>query len=349
MTFYWLMFLTPFAAMLLSKNFGRIPNQASWYGFGLFLVLAIGLRDKVGGDWINYKNNLAIILALPISELFSTKQEPLYAIFSYLSAHLGMDVYGVNLVCGLLFTIGLLELCKQQPSPWLGVLVSIPYLVIVVGMGYTRQGAAMGLLMLGLVELGKGSLKKYLIYILLAGAFHKTVLVFVAIAMLRPGSGAVKRLLGIGLLFGLLGGVFLMEQVDTLYLHYVEQTMESEGGMIRVLMNFLPSVLLFAFWRPWGKCYSDRWIWALFAILSIVGMLLVSKASTAVDRMVLYLIPLQIVFWSRFPELSSRYISKQVAHLGVVAGYALVMFVWLVYAVNSIFWIPYGNILFPEF
>ena len=34
---------------------------------------------------------------------------------------------------------------RRQPMPWLGLLVAIPYLVIVVGMGYSRQAIALGL------------------------------------------------------------------------------------------------------------------------------------------------------------------------------------------------------------
>ena len=47
------------------------------------------------------------------------------------------------------FTYGLFRICRQQPNPWLALVVATPFLIIVVGMGYTRQAAAMGFLMIG--------------------------------------------------------------------------------------------------------------------------------------------------------------------------------------------------------
>jgi hypothetical protein len=31
---------------------------------------------------------------------------------------------------------------------------------------------------------------------------------------------------------------------------------------------------------------------------------------------------------------------------GIVAGYALVLYVWLNYAAHARYWVPYGNVLF---
>ena len=44
----------------------------------------------------------------------------------------------------------LIRFCLAQADPWLSVLIAIPYMVIVVAMGYTRQAVALGILMVGL-------------------------------------------------------------------------------------------------------------------------------------------------------------------------------------------------------
>ena len=74
----------------------------------------------------------------------------------------------VNTVCGGIFSYGLIAFARSQPRPWLALAVAVPYLIIVVAMGYTRQAAAIGFVMLGLVRLGNGSFVRFALCIALA-------------------------------------------------------------------------------------------------------------------------------------------------------------------------------------
>ena len=88
-------------------------------------------------------------------------------------------------------------------------------------------------------------------------------------------------------------------------------------------------------------------LWGIFALISIVCIPLVFVASTDVDRMALYLIPLQLVVWARFPEIVNGRIERTSAILIVVMFYALVQFTWLVYGNHAYCWVPYDNLLLP--
>ena len=114
-------------------------------------------------------------------------------------------------------------------------------------------------------------------------------------------------------------------------------------------MNLPPAMIFFAYWRKWGVMYKDRWLWGIFALISILCVPLVSIASTAVDRMALYLIPLQLVVWARFPSLVNRLIGRKSAILIVIIYYSLVQFTWLVYGTHAYCWVPYDNLLLPSF
>jgi len=349
MFIYWFLFLVP-VYFLLTRNRGGVHTpQLSWRLFGFFLIFLIGLRYQVGGDWRNYLEGLESVKDTQWSELFDARKEAGYTLLSWFFLALGANIYGVNFICATIFTIGLINLSRKQPYPWLAIVAAIPYLVIVVAMGYTRQATAIGLLMYGFGYLLRGRITVYLVLVVLAGLFHKTAFVFAAFALFRPGSGLFKRVLGAGLLVVLAGGAYFVEQAEFLMLHYVEQTMESEGGQIRVLMNLLPALILFTYWKEWGKKFEDRWLWGLIALLAIVCVPLVSIASTAVDRMALYLIPLQLVVWARFPVLVQGRIPRIVAFLMVICFYATVQFVWLVFGIHSLYWVPYDNLLFPSF
>ena len=88
------------------------------------------------------------------------------------------------------------------------------------------------------------------------------------------------------------------------------------------------------------------------SILSIVAILFMpayyfSPSSTAVDRMALYIIPLQLMVLGRFPAWMARSKSEfNTLSISVVGYSALVLFVWLNFAVHSAEgWIPFD--LFP--
>jgi hypothetical protein len=216
-------------------------------------------------------------------------------------------------------------------------------------MGYTRQATAIGLLMCGFGYLLQGRVIPYLAMVVLASSFHQTAIVFSTIPLLQPGRGYFRLALGLVLLVALSSISIILEQANTLYLHYVEENMESSGGQVRVLMNLPPVLIMLANWRKWGEEYGDRWLWGGMALVAVAFVPLVLIASTAVDRMALYLIPLQIVAWARLPTFIKGRIQKNLAIYAIIVYSAIVQFIWLVYANFSSSWIPYDNLIFPDF
>lgn len=348
MLIYWFLFLVPVYFLMGKVQGGANTSQLEWRIFGFGLIILIGLRNQVGCDWSTYLEGLELIKDTPGDTFFNARESG-YDLLSRLSLAISANIYGINFVCAAVFAGGLISLSRSQPYPWLSILVAIPYLVIVVAMGYTRQAAAIGFLMYGFGYLSRGRLTPYLVFVLLAGLFHKTAFVFTAFVLFRPGSGKLKGVLGVGLLIGLVGMDYLLGQAGTFMLNYVENTMESGGGQIRVMMNFLPALIFFTYWKKWGKIFGDRWLWGLIALLTVVCVPLVFIASTAVDRMALYLIPLQLVVWARFPVLVQGSIERTFAFLAVIFYSAMVQYTWLVYGTHSYCWVPYHNLLFPSF
>ena len=74
--------------------------------------------------------------------------------------------------------------------------------------------------------------------------------------------------------------------------------------MIRLAMNLVPLVILLV----WGKRFTfsdaERRLWILFAIISLalLGVFLASPVSTAIDRIALYMLPLQLVVFAHAPD-----------------------------------------------
>jgi hypothetical protein len=103
---------------------------------------------------------------------------------NWISNRMGWGVYGTNLIYGAIFSLGLIAFCRAQPRPLLALAVAVPYLVVVVAMGYSRQGVAIGLAMFALLALADRNTVKFVIFVALAGLFHKSAVVLIPIAAL---------------------------------------------------------------------------------------------------------------------------------------------------------------------
>jgi hypothetical protein len=378
------MFLIPaFFALISAKAAkplaiaGLRPEGLSlaWVLAWLAITLVIGFRYQVGGDWGNYFNYLYGVRGLDLERVL-TKSDPGYQVLNWLSVQMDWDIFGVNTICGAIFATGLVAFCRRQPLPWLALSVSIPYLLIVVAMGYSRQGVALGLAMLGLVGLSNRSTLRFVIWISLAATFHKSAVVLLPIGALAAAKNRYWTLVWVGLTSAVVYNQMLEKDVDSLYVGYVQAQYQSQGALVRLLMNACPAVVLL-FWRSrfqFEKGEERLWLWFAAISLLLLGLLMVSPSSTAVDRVALYVLPLQIVVFSRLPGvfgdqgkhnfyplpdvnsmLSNSYsfvVTRDVSSvtLAVLIYYAVVQTVWLSFGAMSFSWVPYKfYLLEPSF
>lgn len=344
---YWLLLLLPVWMAVNKRPIRRVPSPwhhwpPSWRWVFWGLTLMIGLRHEVGGDWGNYLPHVERAGMMTLGEVFRAS-DPGYAFFNWLGARWG-GAYLVNSLCAMVFTWGLVVFCRAQPRPWLALAVAAPYLVMVVGMGYTRQGIAAGFEMLGLVALGEARLGAFLAAVALAATFHKSAVILVPmVALLRSRYWLVTVLIA-GLAGLVLYRLLLEESVDHLMAGYVEAGMESTGAAIRLAMNALPAAIFLLFRKRFPLSPAQRafWTWMCLAAWGFVGLLIVSPSSTAVDRVALYWIPLQLFVWSRAPDALSQLLGSKSAWVRVIVAYsALVHFTWLNFATHAKYWLPY--------
>jgi EpsG-like putative glucosyltransferase len=278
-----------------------------------------------------------------------TVTEPGYAVSNWTASQLGLGVWAVNLACATIFATGLISLCRWQPNPPLALLVAVPYLVIVVAMGYTRQSAALGLIMFATTQLHRGSLLKMAGFLVLAVLFHRAAIIVLPLFALAASK---QRFLSI-VLVGVLGWViyiyFVSSSIDRFVRVYVDTRYSSSGALVRVLMNIGPAMLFLALRKRFGFHPVQERLWTLFSIASLVALvaLFYSPSSTAVDRFALFLIPLQVVVFSRLPSALGTP-NRQALYVvtSVIAYSFLVEIVWLNFGQFSSYWIPYRNYIF---
>ncbi|URD61588.1 EpsG family protein [Sphingomonas sp. KRR8] len=310
---------------------------------GILMALMIGTRFRVGGDWETYTFYWDYAGGSTLGEMLDFG-DPAYQFLNWLGQQLGLDIWSVNLVCGSLFTWGLIRFARTQPMPWLVVVVAIPYLVMVVAMGYTRQAVAIGLLLGGLGSLFRGgSLVRFAMYVILAALFHKTAVLALPLIIFSRERNRLLTVVGGLLLFYALYVSLLADNVDQLVTNYIEAQYQSSGAAIRVGLSLIPALLFLS--SPARFAFDDlqRGFFRLssWVTIGLLVALLTTPSSTAVDRMALYMFPLQLAVMSRlpiaYPRLGSRF---------AIICYALaVQLVWLNFADFAYKWLPYRTYL----
>lgn len=341
MAVYWLLFAYFAAGALLSDNTSRSRGRISpILGVGIILVaLMIGLRFEVGADWPTYKLLFSYAGYADLGRALAIG-DPGYQFVNWAVRQLSVEIWLVNLICAGIFSWGLFRFAQAQPSPWLAVLVAIPYLIIVVAMGYTRQAVAIGILMAGLAAVHRGaSTLRFAVYVGLAALFHKTAVVALPLVVF-----ASERNKAFNILTGIVASFFfytsfLADSIDNFVRNYIQAEFSSQGAAIRVAMSIVPATLFLFLQRRLGFSDRERRIWFFHSLTAfgLLVLLLVLPSSTAVDRLALYIMPLQMAVLPRVPNVTG---SRQGTILVVLYSVAI-QFVWLNFATHSKYWVPY--------
>lgn len=348
---YWLFFLLP--AMLAIEGNPRwrlrrdgtrsVKIDASWFAVLIFLTVIIGWRYDVGGDWGNYFRYLFYAERLDYySAIF--QEDPGYWLLNVLAVRNDWGISGVNAISAFFFSAGLVFFCKSLPRPWLALAVAMPYMVTVVAMGYTRQAVALGFAMLGLVALGRRSVVFFVVWIVIGATFHKSAVLLIPLAAFTITQNRFIVLALVIVTGGLAYQVLLAEAAAGLVNTYVDANIASSGALIRLSMNLMPALIFLIYRRRFVMPDGEYRLWRLFSFLSIGSFIAYFplSMSTALDRMGLYLIPLQLVVFSHLPDVLGRFGGKNRSYVQlVIAYYAVVLFVWLFFANHSKFWLPY--------
>ncbi len=342
MLIYWTLFAIPAGSAVLAAD-ARATRPARWLPwFVVLLVAVIGLRFEVGVDWDNYFAYLDAAPALGLRGA-ALSLEPGYRILNWMAVTLGAGIWLVNTMCAALFGVGLAVFCRRLPNPWLAMTIAIPYMAIVMAMNYTRQGAAFGLVLLGLTMLADGYVWRFALAVIAAALFHQSAALLLPIGALASTTNRWWTALWIAAGCAVLYALFLAETQLTLLELYVGRSISSDGSGIRVAMNATAALVFLLGRNRLDLSAGERrlWTWFAFASLLFVPALVYSPSSTAVDRLALYCMPLQLVAFSRLPAMLRRERLGVVPVLAVVFAYTAVQFVWFTWSNYYWAWLPY--------
>jgi len=308
----------------------------------LFTAAMIGLRFEVGADWETYLIIYRVVGRLgPIEAM--AHWEPGYVLINAVAERLDTGVWLVNLICGLIFMYGIVQFARGQPNPWLAILVGVPYLIIGVAMGYTRQAVAIGCCMAGFAALTRGSFWKMALWVLAGAMFHRTAIVVLPLVLLSYTRSVLQTLL-VAVIGGYVGYKLLSANIGTYQYTYISRVYESQGSGVRLAMNLPPAIIFLLLSQRFQFSKQERELWRNFSLAAVLSFLiwLATSNTVVVDRLALYLIPLQLVVLSRLPNALSNSETPSGEYKALVIFYCFfVQFTWLNFANHAKYWVPY--------
>ncbi|MFL6721064.1 MAG: EpsG family protein, partial [Sphingomonas sp.] len=182
--------------------------------------------------------------------------------------------------------------------------------------------------------------------LIVAGAlFHGSVILMLPICLLSYARTTVQRLLL--LVISALLYFYVFRETFTIYAHrYSSERIQSAGLAYRLAMNGLAAVLFLIFRRRLGFDEHDSKLWRNISLctLALIPLAVVIPSSTAIDRFLLYLFPLQFVVFSRLPSILVAHQRLSFPRMAVVGYAALVQITFLNFGTFSTFYLPYRTI-----
>ena len=311
----------------------------------LIIGTVIGTRHEIGADWAAYQNYFDIAREMRLADALRLS-DPAYIFVGWIASKVSSEIYFANTLYAIVGLFGIVKLSRITPHPLILICTAWPYLIMVVMMGYARQGVAIGIVMWAITFADYRKVKSYIALILLAALFHKSAVVMLPFASFILFDSKKVSVFFALLILPLLAISFIDSGIDKLSGHYLEVERTSRGALLRALIVFLlcGAFLLWvdreprAFWRPYA------WVGVLMPLLVIV-----SPSSTLVDRFSLYFYPAALVAASSVRGIFHPPKAEQFINALIVLIFAAQMHFWLMTTNYIDSWAPYKTMLSDYF
>lgn len=327
-------------------------SRASATPFWASIVVAyaafVGLRDNIGADWEAYQAIFDYVSTISILDAL-TYNDPAYSLINWFASRANLTVHAVNVVSAAVFIISLVSFCRHQTYPILAFTISVPIVIVMIGMGYTRQAAALGLGMIAIARLAEGRSTSFLVWIVAAATFHQSALLLVPLVVLAADSGRLWKGLAILAFLILVYFSWADARFDVYATRYFGRPQnDSEGAFVRVLMSAIPATIYLTFLRRRENDHRVRrlWTWVSIGAVSLMVAVALWPSAIIIDRFAIYFIPIQLHAYTQLMERWSlaRAFSTVYAS-GLILGYGAVLWVWLSTGQHAPAWVPYHSAL----
>ena len=106
------------------------------------------------------------------------------------------------------------------------------------------------------------------------------------------------------------------------------RTRESAGGVLRTYLNAVPVFVALFYWKRIKMISTDYKIMKWMAIACLVAIPALSIGPTLIDRLGLYLMPIQFALWPRIIAVQRTNLQRSFWTSMIIVFYGLVLFVF---------------------
>ncbi len=316
------------------------------YIFLTLLIFFLGFRYEIGGDWIWYKKNFDTFKDNNIFDSFNYSFNYGYIIVNWLISKIGLDYYYVNVFSAFILILSLKLFAESfDLDRALCYCIIFPIGIVVIGMGFVRQGCALSFFFISLSFLKKNKYLLTYFFIIIGLTFHKSLLIILPLIFLIVPKFRIPIII-----FGL---IFIYLFYDH-FIHYINIYLGSrkgldydvsKGAFIRITLTTIPALLFLTYYKYFKLNLTTKKILLYFSIFILIGTFFSVYAQTFVDRVFYYLVFIQVLVFSYLPNLlnSSRKIYLKFI---IVFAYLFILNFFLIYAIHARFWVPYNNVIF---
>ena len=320
-----------------------------------YLLILIGLRFEIGGDWINYLQNFKAInnsifnydTKNDFGILFKT--EPVLLILNLITP----NIYIFNLACALIFLLGLFILISDCDDKYLSLVVAIPFLILLVAFGYQKQSVTLGFIMLSYIFYIRNYYFYFVIFALLACFSHYSasfilIFIFYDLIIVKKLKINFKTLMFIVVVFF----IFLIISFDNIYRilinNYIvdEFKNKSQGVLPRLSVQIISIIIFLISYKFWNKRSELKRIIIFNTILTLIVLPFFVLYSNLVDRMLFYFMIIQLMILGNLKNILNKNFYL-IFRFTIYTFYLLLTFLWFNFSYFAAYWFPYKNILFP--
>ncbi len=350
-----MIYIAVFVALILiryaARNSYRAKRQLYWPVLTL-LFLFSAFRFEVGCDWGGYLNQYLLGGSTEVEEVLTDREPLWWLIIGWLNAF-DLPYPWLNVAAGIVFFAGMHVMARRQADPLGFLILLFPILIINMPMSGIRQGAAIGVLCIAFAAFTDRSLWRFVLLTLIASSLHASALVFLLLAPLVNGTYSWKRLTVAALLaipgaFALLSG----EYAELATTRYLGTGVDAAGAAFRVGLLVITGAFFFmVLQKKWKRAFPEDYkLVSIGAIVMLLMIALVPISSVIGDRLGYYLIPIQVMIFSRvslFPVFKGRGFYAAAPYFGLLLVF--VVWAWLSTHFQGCY-LPYQTWLFgfPE-
>ncbi len=351
--------MTPyFSVFFILYLFGFIDDKVRSQKIHFFLLLTvsivlvifIGFRYSVGGDWATYLNVLEKHRYFDFYTAFSTN-EFLWTYLNVLSNYFNFGIVGINVFAALVFIISLKVFNKKFSNNSYIYMLAFPYYILLVSMGFTRQCLALSFLLLSL-SVDKPFKDIKILLLLTVGIFFHNSLIFVCwIPFLYKPLISKFKLFMIFILILVIIYLVLTSKIAFSYYfkYFFTQAVFAEGAKFRILFNLIPSILYIIHTKFFFKD-KDYIIWLSLSLLNIILFILLILnflPSGMIDRLLVYISIIHLVVFIKLFDLYKNNFREIFIAL-TSSLFFIYMSGWILFGNNSSSWYPYNMQLYSD-